>query len=882
MNPVDPIQLKEECLRWIFSIAGALLVYFIVAAITLHVYHPDMDHLYKVAGEVLAEPNHALPEPMEAMLFRLGIVTILSFLCLFYILLSRMKLAPAFTGKSMFFPLSVIFALLMLATIIPGFLAADTSDNTSRFIPVTSDGGNNTNFQFFFNSFFLGDYFWVYTLLFFPLICYLFFIGFKKKHWEDKKILTITIRVFSYAIIGGTLLCILLMNTFTFPYSVENRYDFAAVYYAMTQVFAGIPMLVNGFTDTYGLYPHFLTPIFKITGLSVFTFSLVMSLLQVLAFALNFYVLNKFTRNKVILFAGFTTLLFFSYLDRKLLNHFDNYFALFPIRYIIPSMLLFLSSIYLAAPSKTKYVSISVIMAAFVLWNPDIGITCYLSWIIMNIYHDFYNRQGKINTRAIITHLVTGICTALFVFYTYKVLIRAIYGAWPDLGLLGSTMSVFSSVGFGLMPMDTIHPWNVVALILIIGFTYAIAQWHNRQSTPRASMVMLLSLVGVGYLFYFQGRSHNSNLSASTGFCILLLTILGDELWVIVKKTNELFLNVLFAFFLFLISFSFIELFYNTPRILAFISQEEDKNYYADVQEDIIAGRQLIEQTSQEKEKILVLSQRKHQPLLLDAHKNISAFNPGLIDLFLQSDVHKLANTIADSSFSIYYEAEDIFFPFMSLPFAAMAATYEFKAYNRRTLVWLTKRTHHIPGKIFFTQGDMPLLHRKYNDDTAGTQQRINDAMGIAPTHTGNEFAVEALFYNDPQMFPEATIIGNAQDGAGFAIGRVFNSSRFFFSLNGISCTAPFQDNTWTYLVMNVYSDHMDIYRNGVRLLTEPLKSPVRNSEKKLFIGNMEGDKKARFFVGPIAEVNMANKAIDSTQIQTTWAEINQVVNAVK
>ena len=355
MNLADPLQLKEEGLCWIFSILGALLVFFIAAVIAQNVYHPDIDHLYKVAYQLLVEPKVARPEPMEAMLFRLGIITILPSLCLFYMLLSKVRLAAAFTGKRPFFSLSVIFVALVLVIIIFGFLAANTSDNTSRIIPLGTGEASNTNFRFFFSGFFLGNYFWIYTLIIFPLVCCMFFIGYKKYHWEDNKIFSISTQLSGYLITGGVLAGILLMNTFSFPYSVENKYDFGSVYYSMTQVFAGSPMLANGFTNTYGLYPHFLVPIFRLTGLSIFTFSLTMSLLQVFSFALNFYVLKKFIRNQVILFSGFATLLFFGYLNRKLLNHFDNFFALFPIRYIIPGMLLFIATKYLSTPSKKFY-----------------------------------------------------------------------------------------------------------------------------------------------------------------------------------------------------------------------------------------------------------------------------------------------------------------------------------------------------------------------------------------------------------------------------------------------------------------------------------------------------------------------------------------------
>ena len=778
--------------------------------------------------------------------------------------------------KKIFLLLSVISVAAVVALLVIDFTATNTSDNTSRFVSLATGEVPNTNFNFFFSGFFLGSYFPVYTLIIVPLVCCLFLLGFKKYHWEDKKLLRNVALVFGYTVIGSVLVSIVLMNTFDVPYSVENKYDFAAVYYSVTQVFAGVPMLVDGFTNTYGLYPHFLNPLFRLIGISVFKFSLFMSLILLFSFVLNFYVLQKYTRNKLILFMGFATMLFFSYLDRKLLNHFDNYFALFPIRYVIPSVLLFLTSWYITRPSKKVYYFTFFVMAAFILWNPEIGIVCYLSWILVNIYQDLYDSTGILNIKKAASNIITGICAAVAVFYAYKLLIWIFYGASPDLGLLWNTILVFGTVGFGLLPMDVVHPWNVAALILIVGFMYSIAQLHKKTVTPKASMVLLLSLIGVGYFFYYQGRSHNSHLSSSMVFCLLLLTILGDELWSIVKKSNELLFSGLFAIFLFLASFSFIELLYNADKIVAMVYQNDDKTHYAAETENIEAGRHLIESTSRVHEKILILSQRKNQPLFLDGSKRVSAFNPGYLDLFFKSDVPRLEDMIIDSSFNIYLEPSNIFFYFMYRPWAAMAAKYAFTTFDH-SVVMLTESKVHIPKRAFFDHRDGSVIHRKYSKDRASYKLRVNDAVGTEPISLSNEFSVEVLFYNSPQMYPEATLVGNAQDSSGFVIGKVFNESRYFFAISGAGYMMPVPDDQWVYLVMNVHPDHVDIFRNGSLSFSQALTKRWLNSSHKLCIGNLGENGKARLFVGTIAEVNMANKAIDSNQVHATWNEISEL-----
>ena len=68
-NTLEPVELKLETLRWIFSITGALFIYFVVAKIVLALYHPDIDALKADANRVLLLSTFAYPKPVETLLF---------------------------------------------------------------------------------------------------------------------------------------------------------------------------------------------------------------------------------------------------------------------------------------------------------------------------------------------------------------------------------------------------------------------------------------------------------------------------------------------------------------------------------------------------------------------------------------------------------------------------------------------------------------------------------------------------------------------------------------------------------------------------------------------------------------------------------------------
>ena len=123
----------------------------------------------------------------------------------------------------------------------------------------------------------------------------------------------------------------------------------------MTQVYSGSALLTHGFINTYGLYPHFLNLLFHIIGLNVLKFTAVMGILIGISFIANFYSLKQFISNNIILFLGILTIIFFPFLDFKYGQNFDCNFAFYPIRYLIPSVLILLTTLYLKKRSQIIY-----------------------------------------------------------------------------------------------------------------------------------------------------------------------------------------------------------------------------------------------------------------------------------------------------------------------------------------------------------------------------------------------------------------------------------------------------------------------------------------------------------------------------------------------
>lgn len=866
------IGFKEEAMIWLLSVLGALVVYGIVALIIQQVYHPDTAAALDAAKKLLISPESARPEPTEAMMFRAAVVVLPLCLLGFYSLLSGRQQVRDMAHKPMFMILFGLCIVFLVGMIYYDFAAQNPFVKDGGDVPQNSrDFIGFSNFDFYFDGFFLGSYAMLYSFILVPVIACLFFFGIRKYKWDEGKTFKTGTNVVGYGVFGLLLLACVSMSIFSFPYTFENKYNFNAVYYSMTQVFSGSPLLVGGFTNTYGMYPEFLNPLFQVIGLSVYKFTVVMAVLLGLSFVMNFFSMKKFVSNSIILFLGMIAVVYFPFVEFKLGQAFDCNFAVYPIRYIIPSALLFMSAIYLTRRSKVLYWSATALMAFFVLWNPEIGMVCYLAWLALNVYSDLWNAEGRLNIKAVLVHIGIFAVVVIAAFLLYKLLIQMVYGSSPDLGALFGTILVFGKVGFNLLPMKLVHPWNIMGIILLLGFMYSISKWYGKQVTPKASMIFLVSVLGLGYFFYFQGRSHNWQLAQSSGMTFFLLALLGDELWGKLKANSVPVLNAVFVLFLLVISFSFFEAIYNTDKIIQMVHQDDEKSKEEGDMKRFDSNEDFVLKNSRPHERVFMVVPMQYQGLYFDGNKRVSAYNPGEMDLFLNSDITRMEDSFIRSADNVFIEPSLCTYPFLARPLAAVAATYEYKAVNQ-TMALLSKRQIKVPKATFFSN-TAQIVHKKYTDDTTGIKQRISDAQGTAAVDPGAEFSVEVLFNAKLQVYQFGALVGNMTDTSGFLIHNVLNSSDYFFGINGKGVTVSMPINEWVYCVMNVYPDRVEIFRDGELAGSFGLPHPLRPSHEKLFIGNIGF---MHYFVGAIAEVAVNNKAIDKAQIANTWGIIKQ------
>lgn len=314
------------------------------------------------------------------------------------------------------------------------------------------------------------------------------------------------------------------LSTVTDSYAFTNHFN--VIFHAVVQVFQGKELLQD-FMHQYGLYPHFLEPLLKLTGLGVFTFTAVMGILTVFTLVLILRTMLAATTSRTVALLGFLATISFCYAF-KVMAAYDPYFQYFPLRTIFPALAAWLMVGFVTKRSAVRFAVLYVASASAVLWNPETGIVVMIAVLLTTLY-DAYPRVG-LRGGLVSVGKGAGIASAVMVLFSGYMHVR--YGSVPDYAELIRYIKLFYVTGYFMLPMPVLHPWNIVALVYIAGLAWGIGAVVNGNVTDRTTVVTFLSLLGIGLFAYYQGRSHNEVLLLCSYPAFMLVTINSDRLLV--------------------------------------------------------------------------------------------------------------------------------------------------------------------------------------------------------------------------------------------------------------------------------------------------------------------------------------------------------------
>ena len=348
---------------------------------------------------------------------------------------------------------------------------------------------------------------------------------------------------------------------------------FNVMFYPMVQVFLG-KVLLTDFSALYGLFPHFLAPVFKVIGLDGLRFTIVLGVLAAFSFFLLYRFLLQLCSHRWVAHLGFGACLYFCYFGVK--NHIadsgdfrkltegllmDPYFAYWPLRILFPSLLMAFSNFYFKRPSRVAYWGGFFGFALGILWNLDAGVVVFFTWFLLLEFSELMQLKLPNLFLRLLKHAGAAALSLGLAWGAYSCCIYLFYHQLPSLALLGGNQVLYYGLGYFMLPMKVWGFWNVIVLAYLIGFVICFQGFLSQKISPRLIAVFVLSILGSGLFSYYQGRSHEYVLPSPSWPAFILWALYLDSLYdyltkrILGEKGIQRYFSLPVGLFLFLFIF---------------------------------------------------------------------------------------------------------------------------------------------------------------------------------------------------------------------------------------------------------------------------------------------------------------------------------------
>lgn len=653
--PSPEVAFEIALARGALALLACAMLYLLLGLGVFRFWQPDTHALLRQLESItIVDLRLFRPELREKRLFLLVVFSAPVLILLLWRVLAVGRIARLISRYAG--AIVVVATVLVVVVTIAAFAAANpmpqaAARSGSELGGFAAASRSNVGF-YFFNTFVYND-FYLYALCLFPGCFWLLtnrraqrFLGDHQRQIEIAILLGM----------AGLAAWMLPASTFRFPYTVENKYDFNAVFYPMVQVYHGAQLLTEHFTNTYGLYPQLLLPLFRLIGLSVATFSGTMAVLTVGCFGLLLLVLWRLIANRLLLIWTFAAVIFYVYCYSRTITAFDPYFANIPIRLVAPMTALGLALRYRRGTGRVPTVAALTLLGVGVLWCPDFGVMTYFAFTLFLGYLRIDPVQPRRTAFALGEVLLLSLVTLTGVFTGYALIMRLGYGVTPDLRLLFGTMKVFAALGMNMLPMPLIHPWHLVALTFAGGLLATLPPLLDGTQDERSALLFLLTILGIGAFSYYQGRSHNWNLLPVLLYVIPLWGICADRLLAHAAGNRRLFVPL--AVLVFVLATSLPQLAHASRSLASLVEEREDYVAHLAVQQRMEASAAFIGRRTVPGEQVQIYTDPAWQGLYHGLTQRGSAFNPSYMDLFWRDDYVRFLNFLhKNATTKIYFDS---------------------------------------------------------------------------------------------------------------------------------------------------------------------------------------------------------------------------------
>ena len=609
-------------------------------------YTPDMHTALKaLLPQVIVNPDLFQPEPVERLQYLVTLCCLPVFSFLVFSLLKKMALPWLKNGNA-----ALIVNCIAIACI-AGFLFFVLK------APMAHIAGENNSY--FFRNNLIHKFQIVFPIAFYAAA----FAGYLKynepiEHEFSKPFF----KILSCFFVAVLLVVIVFYNVFHLAAQRETvLMETNAVFYSVTQVFAGKSLMVD-ISSQYGLYPWFLNPIFKITGLSIFSFSLVMGCLNALSFLFFYLGIKKVMKKDFLALLVFLCLLFWLYWQVRLPLRFTPrfFYQYWPIRILFPSIVFYLCTVFFSAARRQQKVILpllAIVSSAGVLWNLDTGIVAFGATFIALLFFSYQPGDFRGNWKRWLTIKLTMVSALALIVSVFALATKVHSGCWPAFGKALHFQSVFYVSGYYMLPMGLFGFWNVLALFYLFTAIYCV--WHFRaKDRSEPSIIVFLFVLGAGIFAYFQGRSYYMTLVVVLYPAIILSGIFCRQLIATWNMDRKAFPTevLLIAFFLFL---------FVADGALSMVLSSASTSIYSyknafghnPSNEKKLAGKMdFIRATIPEHDTIIIIAQDYESYYYSQGAYYNPLHLPGSTEVFFKSELYTLLGVLKDSRYPVLYD----------------------------------------------------------------------------------------------------------------------------------------------------------------------------------------------------------------------------------
>ena len=344
----------------------------------------------------------------------------------------------------------------------------------------------------------------------------------------------VTVIAFAVALLPrGLSTCSILTTMEISPFAWEVH--FQAVAYSLTQIYAGKPLLTAS-PPLYGYYAAFLLPVFKVIGLSVFKFCVVMGVLQGVALAAILLVAVSSLRMPVVRVLCCAALLFFvgstCLVGRR---PFDPVFQYWPIRFFFPALSV---PVYLWAARQAKasaWIALGIFSGMALIWNIESGIAAAGAALftlgVEAIGARCAGSAGRERSPGLFLALLITVGAMVVTGAIFWLGLQVQAGWKAPLHQTSEYQRLFYESGLMMEPMPlAVHPWWLVIATYLLGLGFGLRGLLSGRRTRFARLALFLSILGTGLFTYYQGRSVDFNLMNASWPAILLGFLMVDRL----------------------------------------------------------------------------------------------------------------------------------------------------------------------------------------------------------------------------------------------------------------------------------------------------------------------------------------------------------------